>query len=165
MKHRWVIVCLVALLCAGAVAVVKYRHSIWGDVMVSETYSHYVDNTDVEATFVRDFRVNDSVTVDVTLLKAKNDKMWMELKSRFCNINIDEVPEQYRDLVLNGDGICVNKYPANRPDLPVTDTTTADIELAVADNRQHTVYVFHADTQESASMIFRNRFEKYFENI
>lgn len=163
MKHRWVIVCLVALLCAGAVAVVKYRHSIWGGVMVSETYSHYVDNTDVEATFVRDFRVNDSVAVDVTLLRAKNDKMWMELKSRFCNINIDEVPEQYRDLVLNGDGICVNKYPANRPDLPVTDTTTADIELALADKRKKTVYVFHAGTMERASIILCNRFNIFFE--
>lgn len=163
MKHRWLIVCLVALLCAGAVAVVKYWHNICGGAMVSETYSLYVDNPDVEATFVRDFRVNDSVVVDVTLLRATNDEMWMELKSRFCNINIEEVPEQYWDLILNGDGICVNKYPANRPDLPVADTTTAVIELAVADKRQHTVYVFHAGTMERAGIILSDRLYKHFE--
>lgn len=165
MKKRWAIVCLVALLCAGAVTVGKYRHSIFRGTTVSETYSQYVDNPNVEATFVRDFRVNDSITVDVTVLTAKNDEGWMEIKTIFCNIDIMEVPEQFRDLLLNGDGMCVNKYPANQPSLPVTDTTTVDVEIAVAYNRKHTVYVFHVGTLERASVILQDRIHKHFKNI
>ncbi len=44
-----------------------------------ELYRHYKDSEGIEASFVKDFRVNDSVTVNATLFQAKDSVTWVNL--------------------------------------------------------------------------------------
>lgn len=44
-----------------------------------ELYRHYQDSEGIEASFVKDFRVNDTLAVDVVLLEATTDSAWCEL--------------------------------------------------------------------------------------
>ena len=46
---------------------------------VSEVYLHYKDRADLKVGFVKDYRVDDSTTVDVTTLTAKDSAGWEAL--------------------------------------------------------------------------------------
>lgn len=83
MKRFWTMALLLCLLAAGAV--VAWRH--WPRTVpleqCSEVYRRYADDEHVAATFLRNFRVNDSVEVDVTLLEARDDEGWERLQKDF----------------------------------------------------------------------------------
>jgi hypothetical protein len=83
MKRRWIItivVCL-ALLVVGLVVLLRPR--IVSTNETSELYRRYENSEHITASFVKDFRVNDTVKVDVTMLEAKDSAGWDELLVNF----------------------------------------------------------------------------------
>ena len=50
---------------------------------VSEVYARYVGTEGLNAVFFRDFKINDTVFVDVTLLEAETDSAWRTLQADF----------------------------------------------------------------------------------
>ena len=166
MKRRLLIIGIVVLLCAGAATLWTYRQRLFAPREVSETYIKYADRQDIKATYITDFRINDTVTVAVTVLVAQDQEAWSELLSTFMNMHIDLYPEPVRLTFLNGgDVVSLRSYPANQPQqqLPLADID--DIEVAISYNATRTIYVFHAHTQECAWMIGKNRLYKHFEYV
>lgn len=51
----------------------------------SEVYQKYKDVEGVDASFIKDFPANDSVSVDVTLLKAQDSTTWANLVIELCH--------------------------------------------------------------------------------
>ena len=49
----------------------------------SEVYRRYADSEHVAAAFLKDFRVNDTVCVDVTLLEARDSLGWERMSEGF----------------------------------------------------------------------------------
>lgn len=75
-------------------------HKPWRGTKVetSELYNRYADKEGIEASFIKDYRVNDSVFVDVTVLEATTDSAWEELLHDFNMTLIpDEVLEYLND--------------------------------------------------------------------
>lgn len=75
-------------------------HKPWGGTKVetSELYNRYADKEGIEASFIKDYKVNDSVFVDVTVLEATTDSVWEELLHDFNMTLIpDEVLEYLND--------------------------------------------------------------------
>lgn len=56
----------------------------------SEVYKRYCDVEGVSASYVKDFPVNDTLTVGVTLLEATTDSGWAVLSHKF-NFSVDMV--------------------------------------------------------------------------
>lgn len=96
MKRFWTMALLLCLLAAGAV--VAWRH--WPRTVpleqCSEVYRRYADDGHVAATFLRNFRVNDSVEVDVTLLEARDDEGWDILHKDF---KIKPLPPEVESII------------------------------------------------------------------
>ena len=46
---------------------------------VSDLYLRYADDPDIEASFVKGFRINDTLAIDATLLRAKDSAGWERL--------------------------------------------------------------------------------------
>ena len=67
------------LLAVAAVLVVKYWHHTLPAEECGEVYCRYSNRDDLKVSFLKDFRINDSTTVDVTTLTAKDSASWESL--------------------------------------------------------------------------------------
>lgn len=165
--RRWLFITgIVALLCLGVAVTVKYCHSIFHGDDVSEVYLKYEKQPGIEATYIKGFLVTDSIRVDITLLRALDTANWIGLYGDFCLglKNLSEIPEQYRDLYLFGDGIGFNVYRTNHPEL-VADKDEKDVEVAVIYKKFRTVMVCHTETREQTEAIMNYQMYDYFKNI
>lgn len=166
MKGRWLIVMLAVLLCAGGVLLWKYGGRLFRDGDVSETYLKYKDVPGVDATFVKDFAINDSVCVDVTILEATNEDGWADLVSTYSIRQITEYPEHVKKMILNGvDAVGARFFPAGQPDIQIPIDEIDDIDIAITYNKRRTIYVFHSHTEERSRIVLKNRFYKHFDKI
>ena len=164
---RWLLITgLVALMCAGVAVTVKYCHSIFHGDEVSEIYLKYKDVPGVEATFVKGFLVTDGMRVDITLLRATDTASWIALYGEYCAQvrHIQDVPEQYREVLLFGDGVSFNSHPAGHPEMRA-DSSMTDVELAVIYVRFRTVMICHTNTFAQTREIYKYQINDYFKNI
>ena len=79
----------------------------------SEVYKRYAEVEGVRASFVKDFRLNDSVAVDVVLLEATDSAGWVRLQVDF---DVPIVPKEYEDIFFgeNADMIIVKLFPKDK---------------------------------------------------
>ncbi|MBR3829611.1 MAG: hypothetical protein IKJ40_10035, partial [Bacteroidales bacterium] len=79
-----IILSLVALmLVLASLAVSAKRHA-----NVSEVYRRYKDRDDLSVAFVKDYRIGDSIIVDVTTIEATDSASW---ESLLREMNVNEV--------------------------------------------------------------------------
>lgn len=83
MKKSWPITILFCLLIiGGGAAVILWPRTVPFE-QCSEIYQKYANVEDVSASFIKDYKVNDTVYVDVTLLEATDSVGWATLKKDF----------------------------------------------------------------------------------
>lgn len=83
MIKKWIITLLLCLLIvAGGIFVIHTPRTVPFD-QCSETYKTYCNRPGINATFIKDLRINDTVTVDVTLLEAVDSAGWETLRKDF----------------------------------------------------------------------------------
>ena len=68
----------------------------------SDVYKRYAAVDGVEATFIKDYKVNDTVFVDVTLLEATDSVGWATLKKDF---EVPPPPPIAKQLIDNGEDL------------------------------------------------------------
>lgn len=165
MKRRLLIIGIVVLLCGGAATLWTYRQRLFAPREVSETYIKYADRQDIEATFIKDFAVSDSVCTDITLLQATDTASWLSLFGDFNkNLkNLQEIPEQYKHLYLY-EGLYIHCFPAGHPEL-MADSNSTDVEVAVIYKNTWTVMVCHTKTFEQTQSILRYQMKDYINNL
>ena len=73
---------LCLLIVLGALAVKLWPRTVPFE-QCSEVYKKYAGADGVDASFLKDYRINDTVRVDVTLLEAKTDSAWTILTDDF----------------------------------------------------------------------------------
>ncbi len=83
-KRFWLIVAILAL--------VPSRE-------VSDLYTHYENVDGVAASFIKDYRVNDTVFVDVTLLETKDTALWDSLCKDFGIALFSMYTKEYKALM------------------------------------------------------------------
>ncbi|MBR6131453.1 MAG: hypothetical protein IKQ20_06305 [Bacteroidales bacterium] len=70
---------VVSVACVLAVVAVKYLPALLCGGGESEVYPRYEHRDDLKVGFVKDYRIDDSTTVDVTTLTAKDSAGWEAL--------------------------------------------------------------------------------------
>lgn len=65
----------------------------------SEIYKKYANVEKVKASFIKDFKVNDTVFVDVTLLETKDTALWDSLCKDFGIALFSMYPKEYREIM------------------------------------------------------------------
>ena len=79
MRRRWIIIFLVTVLSLTAVSLTVYwRHTVPFN-QCSEVYQRYSRFPGVEAAFIRDKQINDTLSLDMTLLVAKDSSTFAGL--------------------------------------------------------------------------------------
>ena len=83
MKKEWPIKVLATVVVVGVALAVKFLFCAVPYWQSSEVYKKYKDVEGIRASYVKDFRVNDTLTIAVTLLEATESAGWERLMERF----------------------------------------------------------------------------------
>ena len=143
---------VVSVACVLAVVAVKYLPALLCGGGESEVYHRYEHRDDLKVGFVKDYRIDDSTTVDVTTLTAYDSASWESLL-REMNVNELTIVKQ-RKAVEEGNAIVSEYYCAkNHPEKRVSLKECMNFDLVIYSYFEKTIYVFNAKTQEQGRRI------------
>ena len=97
---RWLITFLLVTAVATAAGVTVWRH-VLPMLQVSDIYRRYEHVDGIAASYIHNYPVNDTLTLDVTLLEVSDSAVWeqtcAELGLLTTEYIMTQVPEEYRD--------------------------------------------------------------------
>lgn len=155
----WGVFFIILAVALGVITLIYRWHRIFPTHEVSEIYSRYAKEEGIDAAFVKDYRVNDSVTVDVTVLEATTDSAWAVLKREY---NIPEPTTEEKTNMEKGSP-CIAFCGLHKKDERAKYTNENTLVVAIYNDR--TIYVFYSKTKEQKDNLMDMFFEKYFLNI
>ena len=152
MKHTpsWTAVILLCLLLvAGAAVIVLTPRTVPFDEC-SPLYRQYAGHEDIEATFVKDYPVDDTTLVDVTLLHATTDSAWESLCHEFI---LPEFPDLVIENIIHGHSVTQWTASIDDPQIVVTPTSTSDYDLVAIAPQVEIIYIFHPENESQTDAI------------
>ena len=156
MKRSWLITILFCLLLLGGGGAVLLLPQVVPFSQCSDVYKRYAKMDGVDATFIKDYKVNDTVFVDVTLLEAIDSTGWDILKKDF---EVPNLPLELQQLVDNGEDLVFTKMIPK----PKIDTSDFPNDLLAISHLSHTLTVFHIKSDIVKHAIFNHNYKE--ENI
>lgn len=162
MRRRFLIFCLLAVLVVGAVTAWHYRARLFPQGEVSALFLRYEHQPGIEADFIKNYRLNDSTAVDVTVLKATDSVAWGNLVQDFCLDYIDS--SIVEDVRKNKNSITIKLFPKGHP-CEDPDSLMADNSLMVCSFTLHEMSIFDLKGNESLSSIITYKFHNNKETI
>ena len=122
----------------------------------SDVYKRYAAVDGVDATFIKDYKVNDTVFVDVTLLEAKDSVGWATLKKDF---EVPNPPPVAHQLIDNGeDLIGVKLIPKSTTTDTILNSNPNNV-LAIS-HLKRSLIVFHTKNNDEVHAVIFHNFEK-----
>ncbi len=153
--NRWIVVLLGVIALATSVAALCRacdRRVVESEC--SEVYRRYKDRDDLSVAFVKDYRIGDSITVDVTTIEAKDSTKWEKLLSS------TNLPRIFILKLLDNNNENITRvvtYYSHRGDITMTSSAySPGCELVVVSPEEHCLYVFDIETVEQADCIQNN---------
>ncbi|MGX8713266.1 MAG: hypothetical protein ACSW8I_06240 [bacterium] len=155
MIRRWLITLLLLLLALLATGWGCYRYHTVPDEECSELYRRYADSPHVSVAFIRDFPVNDTLSLDVTTLTALDSIGWEILKTDF---RIHPVPEFAQQQIGQGKDIISLKLVSKDNPMLGMDTACLLNNNTIGISRlHHTVSVFYTITINEQEAVLVNQ--------
>ena len=119
---------------------------------VGEVYRRYCNRDDIRVEFFKDFRIDDSTTVDVITLTAKDSASW-EALLREMNIKEGTIRKQ-TEAVKSGktaltEYYCMNNHPEQR----IKVKECPDFDLVIYSFNEYVTYIFDVNTIEQGRRI------------
>ena len=151
MKRTDYITLLICLLAVGvALVVVRCPRTVpWEQC--SEVYKKYSQMDGINAAYIKDYRINDTLTIGVTLLEATTDSGWATLQEDF------EVPaiQEYKEYYYDSNKVSLKLYTKSVPLYSDGDTLIND--LITISYYKHTIghFVIQSEEQKRA-IIFKH---------
>lgn len=119
----------------------------------SEIYQKYANVEDIRASFIKGYKVNDTVFVDVTLLEAIDSTGWNILKKDF---EVASLPPELQQLVDNGEDLVFTKS------IPKSEIDKSDFpnDLLAISHMIHTVTVFHINSEIEKYAVLNHNYKE-----
>lgn len=140
------------LLSVACVLTVKYWYRTLPAEFCGEVYQRYAGREDLYVSFIKDFRIDDSTTVDVTTLTAYDSASWENLM-REMNIKEGTIRKQ-TEAVKSGktaltEYYCMNNHPEQR----IKVKECSDFDLVIFSFNEYVTYIFDVNTIEQGRRI------------
>ena len=152
MKRWGVKFLLLAIASILVVVAVKYWPRVLTPDQCSEVYRRYKDSNGLHVAFVKDYRVGDSITVDVTTIEATDSANWDKL---LRDLNVHEYTISLnRQYVQEGKSPVSTSYRLkDNPSQKSTDNDNTNNTLMVTAYREQIVYFFSIDSKNQTHKI------------
>lgn len=153
---------VVSVACVLAVVAVKYLPALLCGGGESEVYHRYEHRDDLKVGFVKDYRVDDSTTVDVTTLTAKDSASW-EALLREMNVS-DLIIEICNKAAKKGNYTvafynCKKNHPEQHTEIDIPNT-----DFVLYSYKEYTLYVFDITSRKQRNAIQTQRIKETFNN-
>ncbi len=171
MRHRTLIITILALLLVGGAAAWKFLPHTLSYDECSDVYRHFADMRlpGVRVTYVQDKIINDTLRLPVTLLQAETDEGWAAIDSLFGLtadrnklINDTTIPDEVKEGFLNTTTeFYVQRAHRETPDKRIAsgDIRPDDVSVYIfPDLRCVTIYETGI-VEEEAQILFQNHKE------
>ena len=155
-KRFWLIIAILALVEALVCYIAIQWKYIFPSNEVSEIYARYEKVEGIDVSFVKDYKVNDTVFVDVTLLEATDSVIWTTLKKDF---EVPNPPPDVQQFIDNGeDLIYVKVIPKSTTTDTILDSYSNNL-LAIS-YLNHTLTIFHIKNDVEKHAVKYHNFDK-----
>ncbi len=153
---------VVSVACVLAVVAVKYLPALLCGGGESEVYHRYEHRDDLKVGFVKDYRIDDSTTVDVTTLTAKDSAGW-EALLREMNVS-DLIIEICNKAAKKGNYTvafynCKKNHPEQHTEIDIPNT-----DYVLYSYKEYTLYVFDITSRKQRNAIQTQRIKETFNN-
>lgn len=154
---KWIVIVVGILTSAmGCAAMYRtYSHRVV-ESDLSEVYLHYRDLDNLRASFVKGYRINDTLSLNVTLLEAKDDSAWLMIKNDF---DVPIISEEYRDFFDNSNPFSIWFAPKNNYKLPM-DPVMENNDVVVVSYNAKTISIFHVTSKKQYVAIFKKKMKE-----
>ena len=153
MKRTNLITLLTCILIAVvAVVAIRYPRTVPYE-QCSEVYKHYSRVEGVRATYVKDYRINDTLTIGVTLLEATTDSGWAMLQENF---GVPVVPKEYEELICGDSNRVTLKIIPKKEPLCLEGDTLANDVFAVS-YYKHTIVHLEVKNRMQSDLFIRKQ--------
>lgn len=125
---------------------------------VSDLYRRYEGNPHLDVTYLRNFPVNDTLAVDVTLLQARDDEGWDILKEDFRVVPPLEFIQKKID--SGKDIVEVSLAPKDDPTLPMDKKNILKNNVVGVSRLKRTISIFTTDTKEQQLAVMHYNYWK-----
>lgn len=152
----WLLLCGLAVAAAFAL---KQCHRTLPESQCSEVYRRYAHVPGVEAAFVKGFPINDTLGVDVTLLRATDSAGWDFMIDAFG------LPTEVLETVKESSefNIWVWRSPKNEPEKRIilsSQNKDSILEIVVISFAEHQIGIFHSGSKEEEDAIMNYNLDR-----
>ena len=145
-----------ALLCllilGSAAAVILWPRS--NDASLSRHYNHIPG---IKATYFKDYPINDTLSINVTLLEALDSTAWSTLRNDFNIAELDPALQQLIDCGL--DPLFTRRV--NKDDYTQSvDSTCPNSQLLAFSYKSQSVTLFHITNEKELHAVLYHNFDK-----
>lgn len=156
-KRFWMAVGIVAVIEGMLLCLFFQGKYIFPTDEVSAVYTRYKDVEGIAASYIKDYKVNDTVFVDVTLLEATDSTKWDTLRYEF-SIPEPEPPiklavELNKDMAISR---LVEKDDYGKPASP----SSTDCEIMAYLYGTRTICIFHVKNPVERHAVLFHNFDK-----
>ena len=148
MKRSRILTLLLCLLLLGAGAAVILTPRTVPYEQCSDIYRKYAEMDGIEASFIKDYRINDTAFIDATVLEATTDSAWAVLQKDF---NIPIIPKKHKE-PSTCHSIGFRLAPKNNPQAP-TDSNLLNNDLIVVSQEMQTITILHITSEAQIDII------------
>ena len=142
-KRPLFVVLLCLLLAGGVVLALLPRCPMpW---QCSKLYWQYRGQEGIEASYVKQYPVDDTTLVDVTLLRATTDSAWVSLCHKFIT---PEIPDNVKEKIIYGNSVSVRIVSKDNPRIAVTPDSADRYDYLLFSPTKTTIGLFHVENVE-----------------
>lgn len=151
MKRSWLITILVCLLLLGGGTIVILMPQVVPYSQCSDVYKQYADVDGIDATFIKDYKVNDTLTVNVTLLQATDSAGWARLQEDFI---LPPLPPSVMAKIEQGkDLVSIKKI--SETEVAAFSLLKRSVSIFHTKNRDERYAVYHHNYDNNVSKTFK----------
>ena len=146
--HSWTVVILLCLLLvAGAAVLVLTPRTVPFDEC-SPLYRQYEGHEGIEASYVRDYPIDDTTLVDVTLLHATTDSAWESLCIAFTPYEFSDSNKYINNLIHDTTSVTFRAVSKDDYRVKVTPATANNYDCFTLTAKQKSICIFHTKNEE-----------------
>lgn len=145
------------LLSVACVLTVKYWHRTLPAEECGEVYCRYSNRDDLKVSFLKDFRINDSTTVDVTTITAKDSASWEALLREMNKPEI--LIENMKKATAEGRYTVTGYYCEVEHPEQITPYKESGCWYVILNPTERVVYIYQLSNKNATSII-RNKLKE-----
>ena len=153
MKRNRLILATIPLVVLGILALVKLFPRTVPLEECSPLYRQYAGHEDIEATFVKDYPVDDTTLVDVTLLRATTDSAWESLCHEFVPYEFADSNDYTNKLIH--DTTAINFWAVSEDDCrtKVNPSISEKHNSVFMAAKMRAICIFHINKKEQSDIL------------